>query len=95
MSGRGKRGVGETGVGCGTIGCVKTKVVDAPVGEGIQYLTDEHGKRIAVILTMDAWETLLTRIEDAEDLLDVAQARASGEADDVVPWEEIEKELDL
>ncbi len=42
------------------------------MGQTLQYLTDEHGERTAVVLPINDYEKLL---EDLEDLATVAERR--------------------
>jgi hypothetical protein len=42
------------------------------VGQTVQYLTDEHGERTAVVLPISDYEKLL---EDLDDLAAVAERR--------------------
>jgi diphthamide synthase subunit DPH2 len=57
-----------------------------------QFITDDSGKRKAVILTMKEYEILLGNWEEMEDerLFD----KAIKEKDDAVPFEEYLKEFD-
>ena len=44
-----------------------------------QFLVDERGKRVAVVLSIRAYKRLLERIEDLEDARACDEAKASGE----------------
>jgi hypothetical protein len=56
------------------------------MSEQLQYLTNEKGKRIAVVLPIEEYEKLL---EDLDDLAVVAERR--GEA--TIPHEEFKRSL--
>ena len=66
----------------------------------VEFIVGRDGKPRAAVLDMAAWEALMDWLEDAEDLglaLDYAarrKAAASPEAMGLVPWEEVEAELD-
>ena len=53
-----------------------------------QYVTDEEGNRVSVLLPLDEFEALL---EDLEDLRDALQVRD----EPTVPWESAKAELGL
>lgn len=44
-----------------------------------QFLVDEKGKRVAVVLSIRAYKRLLERMEDLEDIRAYDEAKASGE----------------
>ena len=56
------------------------------MSETLQYITDEHGERTAVVLPISQYEKLL---EDLEDLAIVAERRD----EPVVPHDEFVAEL--
>ncbi len=45
-----------------------------------QFLTNEKGERIAVVISVEEYEKLIEAVEDAEDLRAYDEAKASGEA---------------
>jgi len=55
--------------------------------KGIQFVTDETGKRTAVLLSLDEWGEIW---EDLYDIL-VCEARKNEPA---VPWEELKAEME-
>jgi len=66
----------------------------------VEFIVGRDGKPRAAVLDIAAWEALMAWLEDAEDLslaLDYVarrKAAASPEAMGLVPWEEVEAELD-
>jgi hypothetical protein len=52
-----------------------------------QFVTDENGNRISVLLPLTEYEALL---EDLEDLQDALKARDEPS----IPWERVRAELD-
>jgi hypothetical protein len=66
----------------------------------VEFIVGRDGKPRAAVLDMAAWEALIDWLEDAEDLglaMDYLARRreaASPEAMGLVPWEEVEAELD-
>ena len=42
-----------------------------------QYITDEHGKRVSVVLPMQEWQQMLDKLEELDDirLYDEVKAR--------------------
>ncbi len=51
-----------------------------------QYITDENGNRVSVILPIQDYESLL---EDLDDLAAIAEQRN----EKTIPWEQVKKEL--
>ena len=51
-----------------------------------QFLTDEKGEKIAVVISIQEYEELLEELEDAEAIREYQEAKASGEVG--VPWDE-------
>ncbi len=45
-----------------------------------QFLTNEKGERIAVVISVEDYEKLIEAVEDAEDVRAYDEAKASGEA---------------
>jgi len=56
-----------------------------------QFITDENGKHLSVILSLEEYETLLNRLEDFQDIED---ARAVKD-EPTVSWETIKAEMEL
>ncbi len=56
-----------------------------------QFLTDQDGKRLSVVLTLDEYESLLERLEDLEDIEDARQAMD----EPTIPWETVKAEMGL
>ncbi|MGB2622601.1 MAG: hypothetical protein WA857_20935 [Candidatus Acidiferrum sp.] len=54
--------------------------------EPTQFLTNEKGEKIAVIIAIEEYEKLLEELEDLWAIREVEEARASGEVP--VPFEE-------
>ena len=48
--------------------------------EPTQFLTNEKGERIAVVIGIEEYEKLIEAVEDAEDVRAYDEAKASGEA---------------
>jgi len=66
---------------------------------GAQYVVDENGKHISVILPIDEYERLIEELEELEDVLatqayDEAKAELERGEDDVIPWEQAKKEIE-
>ena len=66
---------------------------------GTQYIADENGKRVSVILPVEEHERMVGELEDFEDILAVqAYDRAKSEIengdDEVIPWEQAKKEIE-
>jgi hypothetical protein len=62
-----------------------------PARNSCQYLVDEKGHRIGVVLSLKEYERLLERIEDLEDLRAADEARREGGKP--VPLEVVEARL--
>jgi PHD/YefM family antitoxin component YafN of YafNO toxin-antitoxin module len=63
---------------------------------GAQYVVDENGKRVGVILPVEEYERLVEELEDAEDARAADEARREIEsgADELIPWEQAKKEIE-
>ena len=57
----------------------------------VQYIVDGDGKKIAVVLPVEAFDRLVEHLEDLEDAL--ALDRAAAEVRDFTSYEEIRREL--
>ena len=51
-----------------------------------QFLTNEKGERIAVVISVEEYEKLLEELEDLEDVRAIEEAKASGET--AIPLEQ-------
>jgi len=61
---------------------------------GARYVTDEKGRRVGVILSVEEYEALLDELEELQDIRDAREVQATiarGE-EDVLPWEQAKKE---
>jgi hypothetical protein len=47
--------------------------------EPTQFLTNEKGERIAVVISIEEYEELIEKLEDAADIRAIEEAKASGE----------------
>jgi len=65
-----------------------------------RFIVDGQGQRTDVVLPLEAWQTLMNRLEDLEDQALVrdwlARRRAAASPSDLglIPWENVEIELD-
>lgn len=57
-----------------------------------QYVTDDAGRRIGVLLGLDRYHELLDALEEIEDIRAFDEAKASG--DEVVPFEDAVREIE-
>ncbi len=60
-----------------------------------RYITDEQGRRTAVVLSMEEFEALLEAAEDADDARAVDELReavARGE-EEMIPYEQARREI--
>ena len=65
---------------------------------GVQYIADESGKRVGVILPVEEYERMVEELEDFEDILavqayDRAKAEIENGEDEVIPWDQAKKEI--
>jgi predicted DNA-binding protein len=62
-----------------------------------QYITDEAGQRVSVVLPIEEYEALTERLEDLEDWAEAREAlkRLHQGAEETVPWETIKAEHGL
>ncbi len=63
---------------------------------GARYVTDEKGKRVGVILSVEEYEALLDELEELQDIRDAREVQAAiarGE-EDVLPWEQAKKKIE-
>jgi len=66
---------------------------------GAQYVVDENGKHISVILPIEEYERLIEELEELEDALatqayDRAKAELERGEDELIPWEQAKKEIE-
>jgi hypothetical protein len=59
--------------------------------EPTQFIFNERGEKIAVVIAIDEYEKILEQLEDAEDIRTYREARASGEVG--IPLEEALAEI--
>ena len=61
----------------------------------VQYVVDENGKRVGVMLPIEEYERMVEEIEELEDirLYDEAKAELKRGEDGLVPWEEAKKRI--
>jgi prevent-host-death family protein len=55
-----------------------------------EVILTRHGSAAAVILSSARYDSLIERLEDAEDALAAYQA----EGEETIPWEEVKRQLD-
>ena len=68
------------------------EVIEESRRSGEPVTMTKYGRRVAVILSAEAFDHLLAAADDAEDRRELAAARA---ADDYVPWDEVKAELGM
>ena len=68
-------------------------MIQAPVLESVQFVTDSAGNKSAVLVGLDLWEEILSLLEDMEDAEEIRQARDQKE--ESIPWEQVKAELSL
>ncbi|CAA9442033.1 MAG: hypothetical protein AVDCRST_MAG28-486 [uncultured Rubrobacteraceae bacterium] len=61
----------------------------------VQYVVDENGKRISVVLDIEEYERMLEELEDAADARVADEVRAAVERgdDEFVPYEQAREEI--
>ena len=59
-----------------------------------QYVVDEEGKRVSVLVPVDQWEKLLDDLEDLWDTRALDDALAESEGQAPIAWEDLKAELD-
>jgi len=64
----------------------------AELGESGRFITDEHGNRVAVIVQVQQYETLLEAMEELEEIRAYDAAKASG--DESVDFEQAVREIE-
>ena len=57
----------------------------------VQFVTDQSGKKTAVLIDYTFWEELLELLEDLEDGAEIDRFHDSGE--EAIPWEQVKEEL--
>ena len=65
---------------------------------GVQYVVDENGKRVGVILPVEEYERMVEELEDFENMLavqahDRAKAEIENGDDGAVPWEQVREKV--
>jgi PHD/YefM family antitoxin component YafN of YafNO toxin-antitoxin module len=58
-----------------------------------QFIIDENGKRIAVIVSLEAYEELLEAAEELEDIQAYREAKARNEM--AVPYQRVANEVEV
>lgn len=58
----------------------------------VQYLTDEHGKRLSVVLPTEVYEKLFEELEDVR-LYDEAKAALERGEDELTPWDKVKESI--
>jgi predicted DNA-binding protein len=55
------------------------------------YITDEAGKRVSVVLSIEEFQAITERLEDLEDLADAREAldRLNQGVEQTIPWDTI------
>jgi PHD/YefM family antitoxin component YafN of YafNO toxin-antitoxin module len=66
---------------------------------GAQYVVDENGKHVSVLLPIEEYERLIEELEELEDVLatqayDEAKAELERGEDELIPWEQAKKEIE-
>ena len=66
--------------------------------KSVRYVVDEKGRRAAVQIEMEAWESLLKWIEDLEDQTSIKEAlprmRGGPQKGNALEWNEVKTEWD-
>ena len=68
------------------------EVVEEARRSGEPVTMTKYGRRVAVILSVEAFDHLIDSADDADDRRELGAARAE---DDYVPWDEVKAELGL
>jgi PHD/YefM family antitoxin component YafN of YafNO toxin-antitoxin module len=66
---------------------------------GAQYVVDENGKHVSVLLPIEEYERLIEELEELEDVLatqayDEAKAELERGEDELIPWEHAKIEIE-
>ena len=63
---------------------------------GAQYVVDENGERVSVILPIEEYERLIEELEELDDVKAAEEARREIEtgADELIPWEQAKREME-
>jgi PHD/YefM family antitoxin component YafN of YafNO toxin-antitoxin module len=63
---------------------------------GAQYVVDENGKHIGVILPIEEYERLIEELEELDDVKAAEEARREIEtgAGELIPWEQAKREME-
>jgi hypothetical protein len=61
----------------------------------VQYVVDEQGKRVSVVLPIEEYEKLLEVLEEIEDvrLYDEAKVKLERGEDELIPWEKVKEQI--
>ena len=68
------------------------EVIDDTRRSGEPVSVTKHGRRVAVILSSEAFDQLVDRADELDDRRELEAARAE---DDYVPWDEVKAALGL
>ena len=68
------------------------EVIEEARRSGEPVYVTRRGRRVAVIVDVDAYDRVVEAAEDADDRRELAAARAD---DDYVPWNEVKADLGL
>ncbi|MDQ3301962.1 MAG: hypothetical protein M3518_01230 [Actinomycetota bacterium] len=65
----------------------------------VQYVVDENGKRVSVVLDIEEYERMVEELEEFEDILarqayDRAKAELERGDDELIPWEQAKQEIE-
>ena len=62
---------------------------------GAQYVVDENGKRVSVILPVEEYERMIEELEDIEDAraADEVRAAVARGDDEFIPYEQAREEI--
>jgi predicted DNA-binding protein len=63
---------------------------------GAQYVVDENGERVSVILPIEVYERLIEELEELDDVKAAEEARREIETgtDELIPWEQAKREME-
>jgi hypothetical protein len=62
-----------------------------------QYITDETGKRVSVVLSIEEFQAMAERLDDLEDLADARESirQLHQGNEETIPWEAVKAEHGL
>ena len=61
----------------------------------VQYLVDENGKRVSVVLDIEEYERMVEELEEFEDILAYKEAKSALDSgdDEAIPLEQAMREI--